>query len=272
MKEVPIQDGNILLPFFTDAYDSCPEAYLQGVMGRGFTDSLTNPTYGVIQVGDFCFFGGNGEGALKQNVVNILKNLYKNPNMILVPLSISWNETLSENNELERTIRYAMNRPEITFFNQQKLSKYVSRAAFDPQYIGESTSRKYVIKPVDSFTYSMLPKEDWSKDLVSNYPTYLSFVQNGLGYLVLESATGKVIAGASSFSSSRDSMEIQISTKPGYEGQGLATALAARFILECIKLGKRPNWDAANLTSVHIAEKLGYRLEEEYVAYEIKKP
>ena len=88
MKEIPIYKGTILAPFFVDAYDSCPEAYLQGVMGRGFSDSLTEPTYGVIQIGDFCFFGGNGAGPLKQNVVHILKSLCNSPTMILVPLAI----------------------------------------------------------------------------------------------------------------------------------------------------------------------------------------
>ncbi len=270
MKEIPIENGSILSPFFIDAYDSCPNAFLQGFMGRGFTDSSTEPTYGVIQVGDFCYFGGEGKGTLKQNVVNILKNLYHNPNLIMVPLSVSWNQTLSENKELERVIRYAMNQPENSYFNQSKLTKYISRVAYDPQYVGESSSRKYVIKPIDSSTYNMLLKEQWSKDLVSNYSTYSNFMRSGMGFLALESATGIVISGASTFSSNKDSMEIQIATKPGYEGQGLATALAARFILECIKLEKHPSWDAANLASVHIAEKLGYHLKEEYVAYTIK--
>lgn len=267
MKEIPIYKGTILAPFFVDAYDSCPEAYLQGVMGRGFSDSLTEPTYGVIQIGDFCFFGGNGAGPLKQNVVHILKSLCNSPTMILVPLSSSWNQTLSENKDFERVIRYALDKPDENRFNKRKLEEYVQRAAFDPQYVGENTSRKYVIKPIDEFTYTALPKEEWSKDLVANYHTYIEFVQRGMGYLILESATGKVVAGASSFSSSKDAYEIQIATHPDYEGNGFATALAARFILECLKLGKRPSWDAANLTSVHIAEKLGYRFAEEYVAY-----
>lgn len=267
MKEIPISQGEILAPFFEDAYDSCPEAYLQGIMGRGFSDSLTQPTYGVIQVGDYCFFGGNGEGPLKQNVVHILKSLCKSPTMILVPLSNSWNQTLSENKDFERTIRYALDKPEENRFNKKKLETYIQKAAFDPQYVGENTSRKYVIKPIDGFTYTTLPKEEWSKDLVANYHTYALFAQYGLGFLILEGATGKVVAGASTFSTSRDAYEIQIATHPDYEGNGFATALSARFILECLKLGKRPSWDAANLTSVHIAEKLGYHFAEEYVAY-----
>ncbi|MGN0438962.1 MAG: GNAT family N-acetyltransferase [Lachnospiraceae bacterium] len=267
MKEIPIHQGSVLAPFFVDAYDNCPEAYLQGFMGRGFSDSITEPTYGVIQVGDFCYFGGNGAGPLKQNVVHILKSLCNSPNMTLVPLSNSWNQTLSEIKGFERVMRYAMDKPDENRFNKRKLEEYVQRAAFDPQYVGTDTSRKFVMKQIDSFTYSTLPKEDWSKDLVANYHTYVEFAQRGLGFLIFEGATGKVVAGVSTFSSSKDSYEIQIATHPEYEGRGFATGLAARFILECLKLGKRPTWDAANLISVHIAENLGYRFAEEYVAY-----
>lgn len=270
MKEIPISEGALLAPFFEDAYDSCADAFIHGIMGRGFTDSETDPTYGVIQIGDFCFFGGNGEGPLKQNVVHILKSLCKKPNMILVPLSPSWNQTLSENKDFERVIRYALTKPGVDEFNTYKLEQYVKKTAFDPHYVGDKPSRKYVIKPIDAFTYMNLSKEEWSKDFVSNYKTYVDFAQYGLGYLIFEGATGKVLSGVSSFSSSEDAFEIQIATHPDYEGKGFATALAARFILECIKLNKRPSWDAANITSVHIAERMGYHLEEEYVAYERK--
>lgn len=267
MKEIPINRGSILAPFFTDCYDSCPEAYLDGIMGRGFSDSDTNPTYGVIQLGDFCFFGGNGSGPLKQNVANILKSLCNSPSMILVPLTESWNYTLSKNPDFKRVIRYAMDKPDENRFNKKKLEAYISKVAFDPQYVGAGTSRKFVIRPIDESAYKALPKEEWSKDLVANYATAERFARLGLGYIIVESATERIVAGASTFASSKHTNELQLCTHPDYEGHGFATALAARFILECLKTGKRANWDAAHLTSVHIAEKLGYHFAEEYVAY-----
>lgn len=46
-----------------------------------------------------------------------------------------------------------------------------------------------------------------------------------------------------------------------------------QLILDCLDKGKYPNWDAANLNSVSLAEKLGYVLEESYdtsyINYEI---
>ncbi len=269
MKEIPITQGSLLAPFFTDAYDSCAEAFIQGIMGRGFCDSQTNPTYGVVQVGDFCILGGNGDGPLKKNVIHILKTLVNHKSIVMVPLSGSWNQTLTDSSDFHRVIRYAMDRPSIQYFNKEKLQNYITRVAYDPQYVNESSSRKYILRPIDDIFYTELKKQEWSSDFVSNYDDYPSFEKYGLGYILIEGSTKQILAGASSYSTSQDSIEISIATNPAYEGKGFATAAAARFILECIRLGKRPSWDAANLTSVHIAEKLGYHLEEEYVAYEL---
>lgn len=187
--------------------------------------------------------------------------------MILVPLSESWYRTLSENIGFERTIRYALAKPSPNRFNQKKLATYISRVAYDPQYISENTSRRYLIKKIDEELFRSLPKKEWAKDFVSNYRDYTHFARTGLGFVIIEGATGSIISGASSFSSSNDYMELQLATDPDYEGKGYATAVAARFILECLNMNKIPCWDAANLTSMHIAQKLGYEFIEEYVAF-----
>lgn len=49
----------------------------------------------------------------------------------------------------------------------------------------------------------------------------------------------------------------------------LATVAAAALILDCLDNGKYPSWDAANLNSVKLAQKLGYVLEYPYDAYYI---
>ena len=51
--------------------------------------------------------------------------------------------------------------------------------------------------------------------------------------------------------------------------KGLAYACGAKLILECIKNGLYPSWDAQNKWSVALAEKLGYHFSHEYIAYEI---
>ena len=43
------------------------------------------------------------------------------------------------------------------------------------------------------------------------------------------------------------------------------------LIVECLKRGKYPSWDAQNLWSVALAEKIGYHFDKEYTAYEVYK-
>lgn len=43
----------------------------------------------------------------------------------------------------------------------------------------------------------------------------------------------------------------------------------AALILECLKKGLYPSWDAQNKESVILAEKLGYHYDHDYAAYEI---
>lgn len=44
---------------------------------------------------------------------------------------------------------------------------------------------------------------------------------------------------------------------------------AFALILNCLEEGLYPSWDAQNMSSVQLAEKLGYEFDHEYVAYEV---
>ena len=78
---------------------------------------------------------------------------------------------------------------------------------------------------------------------------------------------GKVVAGASTAHCYRNGIEVEIDTDPAERRKGLATAVGAKLILSCLDDGLEPRWDAANLISVHLAEKLGYRFDREYAYY-----
>ncbi len=67
------------------------------------------------------------------------------------------------------------------------------------------------------------------------------------------------MAGASSYSVYHGGIEIQIATQKAYRRRGLATACGAKLILLCLERGLNPSWDAHDLRSVALAEKLGYR-------------
>lgn len=53
--------------------------------------------------------------------------------------------------------------------------------------------------------------------------------------------------------------------------KGIGTAMAAKLILLCLKKGIYPSWDAANLNSLGLAQKLGYNFDSEYTVYKINE-
>ena len=78
-----------------------------------------------------------------------------------------------------------------------------------------------------------------------------------------------IVSGAASYTRYIEGIEIEIDTKKEYRRQGLATAAGAALILECLDRGLYPSWDAQNLWSVALAEKLGYSFDYEYPVYEV---
>lgn len=78
-----------------------------------------------------------------------------------------------------------------------------------------------------------------------------------------------MVSGASSYTVYRGGIEIEIDTRIDYRRQGLALACGAKLIMECLKRGLYPSWDAQNPGSVALSQKLGYHFDREYPVYEI---
>ena len=64
-------------------------------------------------------------------------------------------------------------------------------------------------------------------------------------------------------------IEIEVDMIEPERRKHLATVACSVLILECLKEGLYPSWDAQNINSVHLAEKLDYEFDHEYVAYEV---
>ena len=62
-------------------------------------------------------------------------------------------------------------------------------------------------------------------------------------------------------------IEVSLFVLEDYRRQGIATALASRLLKRCIENNAEADWDAANLESCRLAEKLGYVQTGEYLAY-----
>lgn len=226
---------------------------LQGVMGHLYADSTDNPKSAMAILGDFCFFAGTPN----RELVTYKPEWCRQEFMIMTAPAQEWFSLIEGvyGEKAVKVTRYAIKK-EPDVFNREKLRAF-----------SEVLTSKFTLRMIDREMFEECRKHSWSKDLVSLYSDYEEYKRIGLGVIAL--ADGKPVSGASSYSSYEGGIEIEVDTKTEYRRKGLATACGARLILECLDRGLYPSWDAQNLWSVALAEKLGYHFDHEYTAYEI---
>lgn len=229
-------------------------SYLQGYMGTAWADSDVNPESAQIIIADFCFLAGKVNEALVKNKPEERNSDF----VIMVPPNEEWSKLIEEiyGKDAKRQIRYAIKK-EKDIFDKERLKSIV-----------ENVSTDYDIKLIDKKIYKMIMGNKWSEDLCSQFKNYKEYSEKGLGVVALHN--GELVSGASSYTVYREGIEIEIDTRIDYRRKGLAYACGARLILECIKKNLYPSWDAQNIWSVGLAEKLGYHFDKEYVVYEVK--
>ena len=227
--------------------DSC----LLGIMGEVYTDRLETLDAAQFLIGDFCFFAGEPREELVRNRPR------HSGFAIMCGDGEGWHKLIEQvyGKRAKKVARYAMKK-EGDVFDRTKLCQAAG-----------SLPKGYEMRLIDARIYRMTQEEEWSKDLCSQFPDAEDYVKRGVGIGVLH--RGKLAAGASSYTVYDKGIEIEIDTKPEYRRQGLAYAAGAGLILECLRRGLYPSWDAQNLWSVALAEKLGYHVDHEYTAYEV---
>lgn len=227
---------------------------LQGVMGRIYVDDKENPLSAMAVLGDFCFFAGRPNCELAA----YKPEWYVQDFIIGVPRNELWADVIEEHygDRAKKVVRYAIKK-EPDVFDRNRLQEFVGQL-----------SPEYTISLIDEEIYEYCRKEGWCRDLVSQFADWPAYQKLGLGAVVLK--YGVPVAGASSYSAYSGGIEIEIDTKMEFRRRGLATVCGARLILECLDRGLYPSWDAQNLWSVALAEKLGYHFDHEYTAYEIQ--
>lgn len=232
-----------IAPLFDGWEETMVWSCLQGLMGRWTANG--DGSAAAIQSGDFCFFAGRPDGELIEGA--------KGP--ILVPRTEDWRREIEAvlGDRAVRGTRYAILK-EPGVFDRARLTAY---AAALPE--------GYVLEPMDRELASLLLAEDWSRDFCANFDGPEDFTERGLGVAALYG--GVPVAGASSYTVYRGGIEIEIDTRADHRGKGLATACGAGLILACLDRGLYPSWDAIDLRSVHLAEKLGYRRGAPYPVY-----
>lgn len=221
---------------------------LQGHMGTMILDDEENPRSAMINIGDFCFFAGVPNDSLFNDIEGF---------KLLIPKDNDWEELIKNffGKRVKRILRYAIKK-EPNIFDIEMLTSYV-----------KALDDCYELRLFDKEIFELVKNEKWSEDLCSQFRDYNDYKSHAIGVAILHN--GKLVSGASPYAVYDNGIEIEIDTKPEYRGKGLATVCGAKIILECLKHNIYPSWDAHDLRSVALAEKLGYHLSHPYVTYEL---
>lgn len=238
--------------------DSLILSYLQGHMGYAIVDNEQRPKSALIVNGDFCFLVGEANAELVKKITSL----------IIVPQNKAWEEIIESTlkNKVKKILRYAIKK-QGTNFDIKKLEEFAKLENNTKLEKSNLVNNEYSIKLIDEDIYQKAMSEKWSVDFCSQFEDFEDFRKRGLGFAIMHGK--EIVCGASSYIIYDSGLEIEIGTKKEYREKGLATACAAKLILECLDRDIYPSWDAADLRSLALAEKLGYRLDKAYTCYEM---
>lgn len=220
---------------------------LQQVMGKIFVTAPEHPKSACAFVGCFALYAGIPDRELISGKPSGF--------VIMVPSNEDWAKEM-----------------ESCFPDAKKVTRYAIRkdTVFDKAHLHRMTQllpQGYTMQKIDSRLYDLCLQHPITADFVSSFDDKEDFLRKGRGIVTLKD--GKIAAGASSYSRYREGIEIEVDTMPEERRKHLATAACAQLILNCLEENLYPSWDAQNMNSVHLAEKLGYQFSHAYTAYEV---
>lgn len=245
------EKANIL---FEGSTDTSILSCLQNVMGRLFVDDREDPAAAMAVLGDFCFLAGRPN---REMISDLAQRCPGRECLILVPQSDDWKPLIEG--------LYGENARKVTRYAIKKEGDIFDRAALERAVAG--LPEEYRIQMIDEVLFYKCSKIPWCCDWVAQYDSYELYRKHGLGVVILRG--DEIVAGASSYSGYLSGIEIEIDTREDYRRRGLAYVSGAKLILECLKRGWYPSWDAQNQWSASLAQKLGYHFSHEYTAYEL---
>jgi len=244
---------------FKNMHDTVILSCLQGHMGRAWTDDLDNPKGALIQAGTFCFIvGDENSNQVSQLIAQTLDLAGINMAYVITENVVIGDLIEKYYGDNSRKIqRYEINRKKDEF-DLVTLQAIVARLP-----------KEYGLSPINEEWYGETLRENWSEDFVSNFSSQEDYIERGIGRIIIHN--GKIVSGASSYTIYNGGIEIEIATREEYRKHGLAQIVGAALILACREKGLYPSWDAANMISVRLAQKLGYEFNKPYDTYMIGK-
>ncbi|WP_291579462.1 GNAT family N-acetyltransferase [Clostridium sp. UBA6640] len=253
MIELTKQEMTSIIPLIKECRDRNVElqALVEGKMeGVAWVDNKENPSTAIVSIADFCFLLGINEKKEEESYIKHILEQYKGK--LIVNYDKYWDIFIEKHfaTNHKKSIRYAIKK-ETDVFDGEKLKGFI-----------KNIEQEFQIEKIDATNYNKVLEDDFMADCCSNFSSLDDFEDNGIGYIIIHE--DEIISGASSYSYCNGIIDITIGTKRKYRKRGLALACASKVILECLDKNIYPNWDASNLESVALAEKLGYHFDEEY--------
>lgn len=241
---------------FCNPTDSVVFTILEGKKGMIWADNAENPTMVMAFDGIYAYLDGDLTVQFTEQAVEKAWRLRKTESVIFIPQNEKAEqclENIAVRKGMENRVRYKMKEPK-QGFSVELLKQYIRQLPLEMQ-----------MTPFNKAYFQQINTDEKLEYLTESYQNYKEFQTYGAGFLIVEDT--KIAAGAVAYSSYREGIEIQIMTAPEYRGRGLATIAVARLLLECVNNGWRAIWDAANLTSVSVAKKVGYTMERTYQSF-----
>lgn len=253
---IPLENTKAAEELFEGWQETIIWSCLQKVMGEIYGDHPQFPKCVMAVLGDFCFLAGEPS----RELVRYRPESRKEDFVIMVPQNGQWAQLIKEcyKDKAREITRYAIKKD--TVFDRERLKAAVCSLPSD-----------YEMGFIDRAGYDLCMAETWSRDLVAQFKDYEMFERLGLGVIAVRKEDGMLVSGASSYSRYLEGIEVEIDTRAEFRRKGLALACGALLILECLERGLYPSWDAHNMGSVRLAEKLGYCMEGEYRGWEVQE-
>ena len=226
------------------------ECVLEDQMGMAFVDNLENPSAYMIKIGSFHYFAGDANSAGGGEIVKSFQ-----PYNMFMSAMPGWAETF------------------MNFYGERFFE--IERYMFSSETISVEHLRKLCqdlkfaqdVKRMDANLLQRIKGQDHFID-VSDFESPEDFVERGIGFYAEND--GEVIGAAYSSLVCSTGIEVSLFVADEHRRQGLATALSANLVRWCFENNMDAHWDAANLESCKLAEKLGYTSQGTYQAYFLK--
>ena len=228
---------------------------LEGAMG-GVWMLEDTPGGALAECGDFLFLEAR-DSQTARNLLMAWKREHAGRYAILVARDSALSALVPEvfAGDAALTRRYAFHKGGEAF-DRERLARFAACAPAEVE-----------LRPFDREACRLAMQAPWSRSFCEQFRDEDDFLARGLGVAALRD--GELVGGASSYVCFSGGIEMQVETRKDMRRRGVALACCARLILTCLDRGLYPSWDAANLESVALARRLGYRPAGPYDGWEL---